>query len=80
MLTPTQNLAQIDDLKAQIEGHPACANCKVIDTGSHYRIIFPAGMHPGYDGIQVSYRDGKIKALQLLLARAEQAWVESLPR
>lgn len=74
-MNPRQAQEQIANLIEEIKEHPMCL--RFADIEGKYRVYHPAGFFT--DATQASYGEGKILALQRLLASIENQWLRSYP-
>lgn len=70
-----QNIQALQEAYDKVKAHPMCA--RINDDGARFLVIFPEGMWP--NGAQCVYGNtiSKTKALELLHASMEKAWVNN---
>jgi hypothetical protein len=78
MSTINQRVFDISAVKTRLKNHPMCG--KFEDDGAAFIVYYPAGeWGVVYSGVRASYRDGKLKALEMLEERMERDWKRSFP-
>lgn len=75
MQSPKQNLNIVEKLRKDVLDHPLCADLQI--DKRHAIMIFPNQIS-GVGGIRVSMANGKAKAFEQLLNKAELYWREEM--
>ena len=75
-MTPQENIAILENLISKIKLHVMCANFS--SSYGAYRVLYPKGMHPQFDGVNVSYSNGKIKAATVVLEKLDLHYQQSI--
>ncbi len=73
-MTPQENIKRVETLTAQVKAHVMCLI--FAELGGTYKVLYPAGMHPIFAGVNVGIGGAKAKALEVLLARMELHYQE----
>ena len=71
-----ENVRRVTDARAKVQEHPMCGRMK--EDAGRITVLFPCGDFP-VDGLTIQSSGGKVAALQVLLERMEQVWMESYP-
>lgn len=78
MATIGENSVAVRAAKARVKNHPMCGRFE--DDGAAFIVYYPAGdWGVIYSGVRVSYRDGKLKSLEMMEERMERDWTRSFP-
>jgi hypothetical protein len=70
-MNPKQAQVRVAELISEVKNHPTCLRLE--DCDGKYRVYHPQGFR--YDATQSSYSEGKIIALERLLASIEKTWI-----
>lgn len=66
-----ENISEYSRLYQKLKNHPMAQH--LLEDETHITMIFPTAIR-GLNGVRVSKENGKIKAMIVLLQRAEKFW------